>query len=222
LVLRALAVIYQAAPPTDAEQRRALWHRAGIADDELSSTVLCAGLRFDGTDVVSRVLAACADAGQAAVLTLQQLRGDSAPNQAPDRVWIVENPSIVALALRRFGPRCPPLVCTAGWPSGAGVLLLRTLRAAGAELRYHGDFDGEGLRIAAHIIARTGARPWRMSSADYLAAVSDGPPVGQVTAVPWDADLAAHLIASGSTVSEERVAATLLDDMAAGTVGGPL
>jgi uncharacterized protein (TIGR02679 family) len=45
LVLRALAAIYQVDAPADAQQRRALWKQAGVADDELSSTVLAAGLR---------------------------------------------------------------------------------------------------------------------------------------------------------------------------------
>lgn len=213
LVLKALAAIYDVPPPADAAERRALWERAGVADDELSSTVLVAGLRTTGGNVVSKVLAACAQAGQAAVLTLRQLRAvTTLPNVHPD-VWIFENPSVLALALDRFGDSCPPLVCTSGWPSSAGILLLNRLRAAGTALNYHGDFDGEGLRIAAHVVARTGAAPWRMTSADYLAAVSDGPPVGRVTAVPWDPALADHLVDVGKTVPEERLAVMLLDEI---------
>jgi uncharacterized protein (TIGR02679 family) len=211
LVLRALAAIYDVPPPTDARQRRALWERAGVAEDELSSTVLAAGFRADGDDVVSRILRACAEAGEAAVLTLRQLRAGTGVT-SPD-AWVFENPSVVALALARFGDRCPPIVCTSGWPSSAGILLLRGLSHAGTRLHYHGDFDGEGLRIAANVVARTGALPWRMGSADYLAAVADGPPVGRVTEVSWDADLAGHLVRVGTTVPEERVAPALLDEI---------
>lgn len=219
LVLRGLAAIYATTPPEDNQQRRELWGRAGIADDELSSTVLAAGLRMAGDDVVSRLLAMCADSGHAAVVTLQQLRNGAAVSRAPARVWVVENPSVLAMALRRFGPRTPPMVCTSGWPSSAAILLLRLLRSAGAVLHYHGDFDGDGLRIAAHVVARTGALPWRMSSADYLAALTgDGPPVGHVSTVPWDADLAGHLLTQGTTVPEERVAPILLEELA-GYVG---
>ncbi len=39
----------------------------------------------------------------------------------------VEVTSVMTMALRRFGARCPPLVCTAGWPTGAGILLLSML-----------------------------------------------------------------------------------------------
>ena len=59
------------------------------------------------------------------------------------------------------------------------------------------------------------SRPWRMSSADYLAAGSDGPSVGRVTEAPWDAELAGHLTRLNRTVSEEREAEKLLADLAA-------
>jgi uncharacterized protein (TIGR02679 family) len=127
---------------------------------------------------------------------------------------VFENPSVLAMALARFGRRCPPIVVTAGWPNSAVVLLLQYLVAAGAGLHYHGDFDGEGLRIAAAVVARTAAVPWHMSSADYLSAGPDGPPVGRVSEVPWDAALAGHLTRLGRTVAEERVAGGLLDELA--------
>jgi uncharacterized protein (TIGR02679 family) len=212
LVLKALVAIYDVPPPVDAPERRALWERAGIADDQLSSTVLAAGLRTRG-GVVSGILDLCADAGLAATLTLQQLRATKHLTSAPGEVWVFENPSVLAVALDRFGERCPPLVCTSGWPSSAGILLLNRLRDAGAALYYHGDFDGEGLRIAANVVARTDAKPWRMGSADYLAAAADGPPVGRVTPVPWDPELAGHLAEVGRTVPEERLAAGLLDEI---------
>jgi uncharacterized protein (TIGR02679 family) len=213
LVLRALASIYDVDAPANAQERRALWERAGVADDELSAVVLAAGIRPAGDAVAAQILRVCAEAGQAAVLTLGQLRA-SDWTSGPADVWIFENPSVLALALARFGRRCPPLVVTSGWPNSAVILLLKKLAAAGTRLHYHGDFDGEGLRIAAAVVARTGAVPWRMTSADYLAAVSEGPPVGRMSDVPWDAALAARLTEVGITLSEERVAAELLDELA--------
>ncbi|WP_156934962.1 TIGR02679 family protein [Pseudonocardia spinosispora] len=209
LVLRALSFLYEVEPPTDAARRRAVWERAGVADDELSSTVLAAGLRPAGDDPAARILRVCADAGQAAALTLGQLRSARWTN-LPAEVWVFENPSVLALALGRFGRGCPPMVCTSGWPSSAGMVLLRLLSPT-CRLYYHGDFDGEGLRIAATVLARTGAAPWRMTTSDYLAGLGEGPPVGRVTEAPWDPDLAAALRESGVAVTEERVASGLLD-----------
>jgi len=217
LVMRALTAIYEVAAPVDMPARRALWERAGVTDDELSPVVLAAGLRPAGDGVGNRVLRVCARAGQAAALTLSQVRATVLPGGMPDEVWVFENPSVLALAVGRFGVRCPPMVCTSGWPNSAAVLLLRQLAAAGCRLRYHGDFDGEGIRIAANVGARTGAVPWRMSSADYLdalAAAPPGNPVGRVTQAPWDWELAAHMRCRDLTVSEERVANGLLDEIA--------
>jgi uncharacterized protein (TIGR02679 family) len=161
------------------------------------------------------VLRACAEGGHAVALTLGQLRATAWSEGLPEAVWVVENPSILALALDRFGKRCPPLVCTSGWPNSAGILLLSALQEAGCQLRYHGDFDGEGIRIAANVMSRTGAVPWRMAAADYLAAVGPvGPSVGRVTEAPWDEQLAEVMRERDVTVSEERVAGELLAELA--------
>ncbi len=213
LVLGALAAIFEVDAPENAQQRRALWKRAGISDDALSNVVLAAGIRPEGPDIASQILRVCADAGHAAVLSLGHLMSSDVAGGLPSDAWVFENPSVLALALARFGRRCPPIVVTAGWPNSAAIALLGQLTTAGTALHYHGDFDGEGLRIAAAVAARTGAVPWRMTSADYLEAVAQGPPVGRVTEAPWDADLAGHLSREGVTVSEERVAAKLLDEL---------
>jgi uncharacterized protein (TIGR02679 family) len=217
LILRALAAIYELPVPIDVAQRRQLWERAGVADDELSSVVLVAGIRPSGKGMVSEILRLCADAGHAATLTLGQVRATTWPAGLPDHVWVFENPSVVALALKRFGTRCPPVVCTSGWPNSAGILLLCGLSDAGCRLLYHGDFDGEGIRIAANVMSRTGAAPWRMGVADYLTALGRqpaGPDVGRVTEAPWDAALASSLREHNVTVSEERVADLLITELA--------
>ena len=212
-VLRGLAALHDEALPGDAAGRRDLWALHGVTGDELSTTVLVAGLLPDGPGPLAGTLRAWADAGSAAVVTLAQLRAVDALPGVP-QAHLVENPSLLALALDRFGARCPPLVCTSGWPNTAAMLLLRRLRDAGTVLRYHGDLDGEGLRIAAYVLDRTGAQPWRMSAADYLATVAEaGPDPGRLTEAPWDPDLAAALAERAVAVPEERVAATLLADL---------
>lgn len=217
LVLRALAAIYDTPAPEVAEQRRALWERAGVAGDELSTVVLAAGIRPAGTGLLREVLTACADAGQAAALTLAQVRLPGT-NRFPARdVHVVENPSVLALALARFGTECPPMVCTSGWPNSAAILLLRGLTRNGASLRYHGDFDGEGIRIAAYVLAKTAAQPWRMTARDYLDAIATnphGPDVGRVTPAPWDARLAPAMTQHRTAIVEESVADSLLNELA--------
>ncbi|MFE7572003.1 TIGR02679 family protein [Streptomyces sp. NPDC057539] len=220
LVLRALATLHDTAAPESAADRRDVWARAGVADDDLSATVLIAGLRPAGEGSFARVARACAEAGQAASLTLAQLRAPGEFTLASDPaavVHAVENPSILALAVRRFGPDCPPLVCTSGWPNSAAVHLLRLLADQGAILRYHGDFDGEGIRIAAYLLDKTPARPWRMTAVDYRAAAArtpHGPKPGRLTEAPWDPELTRAMTDQGTAVVEELVADVLLGDLA--------
>ncbi|MFF3735839.1 TIGR02679 family protein [Streptomyces sp. NPDC002566] len=220
LVLRALATLYDLAPPQSAADRRALWARAGVADDDLSPTVLVGGLRPAGDGPLARVSRVCAESGQAASLTLAQLRSPGEftfPAGPAPVVHAVENPSILALAVRRFGPDCPTLVCTSGWPNSAAIRLLRLLADQGATLRYHGDFDGEGIRIAAYVLNKTPARPWRMTAADYRAAIARtprGPRPGRLTEAPWDTELTRAMAEHGTAVVEELVADVLLADLA--------
>ncbi|MDR0358937.1 MAG: DUF2399 domain-containing protein [bacterium] len=176
--------------------------------------MLAVGLRPQGIGPLPTTLTRWAECGQAAAVTLAQLHADPLTSARSPRVWAVENPAVVAEALRRFGGRCPPLVCTSGWPNVAAITLLRQLADAGASLAYHGDLDGEGLRIAAYVVDKTGAEPWRMAARDYRdAARTDGPPAGRVTDVPWDRELGAELRARGVAVPEERVVSLLLQDL---------
>ncbi|MGW5666567.1 TIGR02679 family protein [Micromonospora sp. NPDC003776] len=213
LILRALATLHGDEPPTDAEGRRQLWERFGVACDELSTNVLVAGMRPIGDGPLTQGLRTWADAGQATLVTLAQLRHHPV-GQLHGPVFVVENPSVVAVALRRFGPACPPLVCTAGWPSTAAIMLLRDIAATGAQLRYHGDFDGDGLRIAAHVMTKTNAQAWLLHADDYLQAVPvEGPPVGRVDNTPWNPQLARAVRAHGVALLEEVVVESLLADM---------
>ncbi|HEX6472473.1 MAG TPA: TIGR02679 family protein [Streptosporangiaceae bacterium] len=214
-VLRALACRYDEPVPAGAAERRALWERAGIACDALSVSVLVAGLRPHGDSALAGSCRAWADAGQPTRLTLAQVRTAAHLRLDADVVWVVENPAVVAAARDRFGPACPPVVCTSGWPNTAVIELLRRL---GPSPRVHADLDGEGLRIAAYVLAKVGGEPWRMRATDYLAAVPEtGPPAGRVSEVPWDVDLAAAMRGRGVALYEERVVGDLLDDLASPT-----
>jgi uncharacterized protein (TIGR02679 family) len=215
MVLRALAALRDEDTPSDAESRRRLWEYSGVACDELSTSVLVAGMRPAGDGPLARGLGTWADAGEASVVTLAQLnRHPVGRLQGP--VFVVENPAVMAVALQRFGAACPPLICVAGWPSTAAIVLLRKIAATGAKLRYHGDVDGEGLRIAAHVMSKTGAEPWLLHAEDYRGAVPDaGPPAGRVDDTPWDLQLAEAVRAHGIALLEEVVVDSLLADMGA-------
>lgn len=56
-------------------------------------------------------------AGRRDLSALHGVTGD----ELSTTVHVVERPSVLAMAVHRFGPACPPLVCTAGWPNTAAV-----------------------------------------------------------------------------------------------------
>jgi uncharacterized protein (TIGR02679 family) len=202
-----------------ADSRRAAWAAVGVHLDELSSLVLCLGLPGDSRTALGRTLASCREAGQPAVLTLRQLRCHDEPLRTA-RVWICENPVVVAAAADELGARCQPLVCVGGQPAAAGWRLLELLAAGGAEFGYHGDFDWGGVRIARTVGQRVDWRPWRYDHGDYeAAALAAGPLtplavlVGEPAATPWDPELASAMRHRNVRIEEELTLDALLQDL---------
>lgn len=170
------------------------------------------------------------------VLTLDQVRS-GAVRTLPRTgvVHVCENPTVVEVAATRWASArpgspagapartvaesapVPVLVCTWGQPSTAVIELLRTLAADGAEVRYHGDFDWSGLRIAGSLGAHVSWIPWRFGAGDYRAVVRREGPVlrlsGRPAPSPWDPELAAVMAEHGWAVEEEAVADLLAADV---------
>ena len=221
LVLPAVARLGGIPPGEGSEWRRTVWSAVGVLCGELTNPVLTLNLPGDGLTPAGRALACWAEVGQPVHLAARQL-----VRQPPGldalrgrRVHLCENPSVVAEAANRLGPRCAPLVCTSTHPAAAATVLLRALAAAGAELLYHGDFDWPGIAIANGILSRFEARPWRLDAAAYRRAAASGGPrlVGRRVAAAWDAELTAAMRELQVKVEEERVIDDLLADLARGT-----
>ncbi|MCP9491559.1 MAG: TIGR02679 family protein [Solirubrobacteraceae bacterium MAG38_C4-C5] len=219
LVLRALAHLDgDLEPASGAEARRERYDRWGLGCDALSSTVLVLGLRPDGDGPLAPALRAAADGGQPRVLTLRELCDVEVLRAGAD-AFCCENPDVVAAAADELGAACPPLMCTAGWPSTACLRLLRALTAGGATVHHHGDMDPEGLRILDRALGVTGGRLWRMSAADHAAAAPRGAAL-RAADVTGDLNeelqpLAASLRSHRRAVREEQVLAALLIDLRA-------
>jgi uncharacterized protein (TIGR02679 family) len=164
LVTAALYALEHAPPhePESADEWRAVWARVGISCDELSCTVLTLGLRAHrlARGYLAGRLRAAARAGRPLVLTLAELRAEP-PRLTGEVLFVCENPSIVAAAGIQLGSRCPPLLCTAGWPNTAVAAILDAAEAVGMEILVHADGDHAGAAIAARVLKRAGARPWR-------------------------------------------------------------
>ena len=217
LVLGAAREIGGAPDGAGAAWRRMVWASVGLLRDELSSTVLTAGLPGECSTATGRALAAWRESGQPVVLTLRQLLSDPPRFEVSGTVVSVcENRSVVAAAADRLGAACGPIVCSSGQPGAAVLVLLDRLAAGGAELRYHGDFDWPGIRIANFLNRQCSWQPWRFRAGDYLRAVRthEGLPLSGAAAVPsWDAQLGAQMAQVGIQVEEEVVLDDLLWDL---------
>jgi uncharacterized protein (TIGR02679 family) len=221
---RSIAGLQPCAPgESQTESRREAWAGVGLLCDELSSVVLTLGLPEDTRTGTGGILRAARECGQPVWLTLRQLVRDppalvrQSRSLAGTTVHICENPVIVSLAADRLGPRSAPLVCTNGQPTAATITLLRALRAAGADLAHHGDFDWGGIRIGNVLHARLSVRPWRFDAQTYLRLAEDAPPTqrlsGRQANAAWDPALSDAMRRVGQRVEEESVADELLVDL---------
>jgi uncharacterized protein (TIGR02679 family) len=197
-----------------AQLRRAEWDCVGIVTDELSTTVLALNLPVVGSDPLARRLAIARECGEPVVLTLRQLTRHPA-SFVSRPVFVCENPAVVLAAANMLGAECPPLVCVNGQPTAAVLRLLTILDDAGCALRYHGDFDWGGLRIANLLWSRFPVQPWRYDTRSYRDRVSrsSGAHRGTQAEAAWDVELSGAIARQGVRVEEEAVLDDLLGDL---------
>ena len=215
LALRYLAVVTGIVGWESRDARREAWSSVGVIVDELSAPALLLGLRARGSSFTAQALRLHADAREPYRLSTRQLLRESFDWDVPSRVFVCENPAIVATAAGCHETACAPLICVEGQPTTAARLLMSQLAEAGAELRYHGDFDWPGVTIANYVMREHGALPWRMSAVDYLAATMakgielQGAPV----VAAWEPALTEAMKKEGLVVHEEQVVESLLVDL---------
>ncbi len=215
VVLRAAAAIAGTPYPSTPAGRRALWRTMGVITDEVSTTALTAGLRSTGESWLDERTRA----GWESHLTARDLRRVDLGCAPGGVVHVCENPRVLEAALDAGCRRA--VVCTLGQPTVVVTLLLEQLRSAGAELRYHGDFDWPGITIANLLVGTHQCFPWRFGATDYLDALarlapvlSELPALGAdpVTAC-WDEQLTSVMAAAGRAVHEEFLLDELLADL---------
>lgn len=196
-----------------AERARDIWARAGILVNQLARPALFLNLPIKSTDD------GAGRTGEPSYLSLRSLlRSPPSWDVAGRRVFVCENPNLVAIAADRWGRDCAPLVCTDGMPAASQRALLSQLAQADARLCYHGDFDWPGLRIGNHVMREYGATSWRFGAADYVAAAKAAPSRtqrldGSAVEAQWDEALAETMRGLGMAIAEEATAAALLPDL---------
>jgi uncharacterized protein (TIGR02679 family) len=204
-----------------AEGRDELHAAAGVAKDRTSPRVDAFGLRSDSPkfDFLSEFpLLTCS------LRMAESLRGGGI-HAAGGVVFAVENPAVFDQLVDRLlhlpAQRRPTLICTNGRLNLADRVLLRELVREGVTVRYSGDFDAEGLSIAASVLREFGpaASPWRMSADDYEESLSPASPMSRlpdVIGVPDSLSRVARAVsACGKAGFQEAIFERLLADLLA-------
>ena len=187
--------------------------------DELSSTVLTLNLPAAGDSLTDRLLQDHQRCGMPARLTFRHLRlhppAFRLPSNARDsRIYVCENPSILAAAANRIGANCPPMVCVEGHPSLACWVLLERLCSREFQLAYHGDFDWGGIRIANKLYAAFGFEPWRFTSTSHCIRSKHHRKLRRPESeARWDRSLFETVRRAGVSVEEESAIDELLADL---------
>lgn len=201
---------------TEVEERaREVWAKAGVLVSELASPVLALNLVAHRDTPGGRLVDQALACGEPVHLSLRALARQP-PRWALEgrKVFICENPAIVAMAADTLGQRCAPMVCTDGMPAAAQRTLLGQLASAKASLLYHGDFDWPGIAIGNFVMRTFGAIAWRFAAEDYEP--RRGRTLeGMGIAAQWDEALGPKMARLGFAVDEEAVADVLLGDLRA-------
>lgn len=200
--------------PRSAAQWRAEWARVGVLCDALSCNVLALGLRPTNDGAVAESLRLLADAGEPAVITLRQLSREPLAF-APETVHVCENPAVVNAVAEKLGGETQPLVCGGGWPNTAVSLVLERMQRCGCALRYQGDFDAEGVRIAEYMRRRHATTSWRFDLVTYADAIHHRRAACALPPAP-DARLADAIREVGVAGYEEDIIDALIDDLKLG------
>jgi len=196
-------------PPAGAHAWRDALAGVGIVADELSSSVTTWSLDPGPGHPLSGSVSALAARFEPAVWTLSMLRRWPLTS-APARVLVVENPSVLAVAAAESYDGT--VVCCAGRPTVATMLLLEQLASAGASVDTHADFDEVGLSITSGFAIR-GYRPWRMTARAYLDGLEkagDARDGGAVPDTPWDPSLSEVFRTNRRPLYEEMLIADIL------------
>ncbi len=182
LLRYALMDLTQFATDTDNGNRQTadIYAHAGLLVDTLSSNVavfhLAGALYHDGTtDPLSQ-----AAGERVLLLPLRQLLEWQSVTSPTTDIYCFENPQVfeeVIAGLSRASVErpLPTLICTAGWPSTAALLLLDLLMGQSPVHHFHysGDFDLAGLKIADYLMERypQQCHLWRFDANSYLQAI---------------------------------------------------
>ncbi|MFS0644654.1 TIGR02679 family protein [Siminovitchia sp. 179-K 8D1 HS] len=161
----------------NSEEANELFQTFGLLRDDILNFVTCTGLKGETRYGEHAVLQAAQQMKTVLNLPLREVsRLTSCQPFSGNTVFIVENSGVYSELLDRWPfHEPPPLLCTHGQFKLAALTLIDLLVAGDTFIYYSGDFDPEGLLMAARLMNRAPDRvhPWRFSAEDYAGCQSN-------------------------------------------------
>lgn len=175
LLISALSYIYREEEPTAQEDILALYYRAGIAPDDISSYTTCYGIHFYEGDREHEAYRHFIGKGERYVLTLSNLSRLTRADGSRKKVFMIENQMVFSQVCDEMDGEEYAIVCTSGQLRTASLFLIDLLLKSECKLYYCGDIDPEGIEIADRVLARGAGQifPWRMTVQDYYRSISN-------------------------------------------------
>lgn len=157
-------------PPSDTERVNELLLEFKLLRDDIANFVTCANMTAEREGTEHPMWHGAAWMHSVLNVPMRELL--NVDRVRPSRgytVWIVENSGVFSSLLDDVPDA--PLVCTHGQFKLAAYRLLDMLVASGCQLKYAGDFDPEGLQMAARLKERYGDKLdyWCMDLESYVA-----------------------------------------------------
>lgn len=157
-------------PPSHTERVNELLLEFKLLRDDITNFVTCANLVAEQDDTRHPMWQGAMETYSVLNIPMRELlRVNRVRPSRGDAVWIVENSGVFSSLLDDVPDA--PIVCTHGQFKLAAYCLLDMLVASGCRLKYAGDFDPEGLQMAARLKERYGDKLdyWCMDLESYVA-----------------------------------------------------
>lgn len=223
LLIHGICYLENTSFPGNAHQWRGLLLSVGIVPDNVSSMVHAFGLHIKTTEGWHPAYEVFCARKEPCVITMENLREVTGVQAAGNRVYVVENEMVFSYLLDKGKGKNFTLLCTSGQLRAAALELIPFILDSGAEIRYSGDMDPDGLGIADRLWQKYGDRIqiWRMTPDDYAKSLS-GESVGETGMAKLENIRNPLLQKTAACIMEKKMAAyqeNLLEDLLADICG---
>lgn len=194
---------------------------AHILPDDISSMVSVLGVHLQIAGTMHPAVEAFCNMREPVVLTALNLKKATGARADGNRAYVVENEMVFTYLADKVRDRNISLLCTSGQLRNCALELLQLLAENDTEIYYSGDMDPEGMGIADRLWQKHPEKThiWRMSSDDYLKAISreeiDDRSLAMLGKLknPKLQDTAAHILKKKRAAYQENILMDLLKDI---------